>query len=93
MQPDISAPGVNILAAWPSKIPPTTLPIDSRSVMWNFDTGTSMSCPHVSGIVALIKSAHPDWSPSAIKSAMMTTGKGCVDIINIWIISNESDGG
>lgn len=75
LQPDISAPGVNILAAWPSKIPPTTFPVDFRSVNWSFESGTSMSCPHVSGIVALIKSAHPDWSPAAIKSAMMTTGK------------------
>lgn len=74
LQPDITAPGVNILAAWTPKTSPTLLPIDSRSVNWNFDSGTSMSCPHISGIVALLKSAHPDWSPAMIKSAIMTTG-------------------
>lgn len=73
LKPDVTAPGVNILAAWPPKSPPTVLPLDKRSTHWNFDTGTSMSCPHVSGIVALLKSIHPAWSPAAVKSALMTT--------------------
>ncbi|KAF8398598.1 hypothetical protein HHK36_017529 [Tetracentron sinense] len=73
LKPDISAPGINILAAWPPKSPPTLSPTDGRSVSWNFQSGTSMSCPHVSGVVALLKSVHPDWSPATIKSALMTT--------------------
>uniref|UniRef100_A0A0D9VPS5 Subtilisin-like protease fibronectin type-III domain-containing protein n=1 Tax=Leersia perrieri TaxID=77586 RepID=A0A0D9VPS5_9ORYZ len=73
LKPDITAPGVNILAAWPPKSSPTVIPLDKRSVNWNFDSGTSMSCPHVSGIVAIIRSVHPTWSPAAIKSALMTT--------------------
>ncbi|KAL3622262.1 hypothetical protein CASFOL_033673 [Castilleja foliolosa] len=73
LKPDLTAPGVNILAAWPANISPTRLKIDKRRVLFNILSGTSMSCPHVSGLIALLKSHHRDWSPAAIKSALMTT--------------------
>lgn len=73
LKPDIIAPGVNIIAAWPQNLGPTGLPYDSRRVNFTVMSGTSMSCPHVSGITALIRSTYPNWSPAAIKSAMMTT--------------------
>ncbi|XP_008647207.1 subtilisin-like protease SBT3.18 isoform X3 [Zea mays] len=73
LKPDVTAPGVNILAAWPPKSSPTVIPLDKRLTEWNMDSGTSMSCPHVSGIAAVIKSVHPTWSPAAVKSALMTT--------------------
>jgi subtilisin family serine protease len=73
LKPDVIAPGVNILAGWTGATSPTDLDIDPRRTEFNIISGTSMSCPHVSGLSALLKSAHPDWSPAEIKSALMTT--------------------
>jgi hypothetical protein len=73
LKPDITAPGVNILAAWSGVASPSGLEEDPRRVEFNIISGTSMSCPHVSGLMALLKAAHPDWTPAMIKSALMTT--------------------
>ncbi|XP_043712320.1 subtilisin-like protease SBT1.7 [Telopea speciosissima] len=73
LKPDIIAPGVNILAGWTGAVGPSGLLVDTRRVGFNIISGTSMSCPHVSGIAALLKAAQPDWSPGAIRSALMTT--------------------
>ncbi|URE34146.1 Peptidase inhibitor I9 [Musa troglodytarum] len=73
LKPDLMAPGVNILAAWTGSVGPTGQAADPRRTEFNIISGTSMSCPHVSGLAALLKGAHPDWSPGAIKSALMTT--------------------
>ncbi|XP_042486341.1 subtilisin-like protease SBT1.5 [Macadamia integrifolia] len=73
LKPDVVAPGLNILAAWPEGIGPSGLPSDKRSTEFNILSGTSMACPHVSGLAALLKAAHPEWSPAAIRSALMTT--------------------
>ncbi|XP_038897862.1 subtilisin-like protease SBT1.5 [Benincasa hispida] len=73
VKPDVIAPGLNILAAWPEKIGPSGIPTDKRTTEFNILSGTSMACPHVSGLAALLKAAHPGWSPAAIKSALMTT--------------------
>ncbi|MCO5562565.1 hypothetical protein L7F22_016193 [Adiantum nelumboides] len=73
LKPDISAPGLNILAAWSEASAPTLDPSDHRHVRYNVLSGTSMSCPHVTGIVALLRALHPTWSAAAIKSAIMTS--------------------
>ncbi|URE28450.1 Peptidase inhibitor I9 [Musa troglodytarum] len=64
LKPDIAAPGLNILAAWSPAV---------NNMKSNVLSGTSMSCPHVTGLVALIKAVYPTWTPSAVKSAIMTT--------------------
>ena len=75
LKPDILGPGVSILAAWPFPLDNDTNPNSAFNIM----SGTSMSCPHLSGIAALLKSSHPHWSPAAIKSAIMTTA----DVVNL----------
>ncbi|MED6204744.1 hypothetical protein PIB30_011716 [Stylosanthes scabra] len=73
LKPDVIAPGLNILAAWPDSIGPSGVASDERRTEFNILSGTSMACPHVSGLAALLKAAHPNWSPAAIRSALMTT--------------------
>ncbi|CAN1243605.1 Subtilisin-like protease 4 [Linum perenne] len=75
LKPDIIGPGANILAAWPFSLKNSTIVAPT----FNIISGTSMSCPHLSGVAALLKSSHPSWSPAAIKSAMMTT----TDVLNM----------
>ncbi|TYH67852.1 hypothetical protein ES332_D06G217300v1 [Gossypium tomentosum] len=83
IKPDISAPGVHILAAWSSISPVSSVPGDNRFVTFNIISGTSMSCPHVSGAAAYVKSFHPTWSPAAIQSALMTTAAPMSSGINM----------
>ncbi|CAH2050337.1 unnamed protein product [Thlaspi arvense] len=70
--PDVVAPGANILAAWPGNDTSEALEGKDPPLFYVL-SGTSMSCPHVSGIAATVKSQFPAWTPSAIKSAIMTT--------------------
>ncbi|GKA73172.1 peptidase S8/S53 domain-containing protein [Tanacetum coccineum] len=69
MKPEIVGPGVDILAVWNESVDNNT----GTQATFNIISGTSMSFPHLTGVAALLKSTHPDWSPAAIKSAIMTT--------------------
>lgn len=62
------------MAAWSEATTVTGEIGDKRVVPYNIISGTSMSCPHATAAAAYVKSFHPTWSPSAIKSALMTTG-------------------
>ncbi|KAL3647474.1 hypothetical protein CASFOL_008442 [Castilleja foliolosa] len=73
LKPDITAPGVNIIAAYTGAQGPNEEDSDKRRLLFNTMSGTSMSCPHVSGVAGLLKTLYPKWSPAAIKSAIMTT--------------------
>ena len=67
IKPDVSAPGVKILAA--------VSPWGAGGEEFGNYNGTSMASPHTAGAFALLKQAHPDWSPAMSRSALMTTAR------------------
>jgi hypothetical protein len=79
LKPDISGPGVDIIAAYVADnsnqqavhdaIVAGSTPSGAATSL----QGTSMSSPHVAGAAALLKQMHPSWSPAAIKSSLMTS--------------------
>jgi subtilisin family serine protease len=69
LKPDVTAPGLQILAG-NSPYPDAG---DLPGELFMAIAGTSMSSPHVAGIYALLKQAHPEWSAAEAKSALMTT--------------------
>ncbi len=71
LKPDISAPGVSVLAA--------VAPPSNEGRDYDLYSGTSMSAPHIAGLAALIQGRHPTWAPMQIKSAMMTTATNLKD--------------
>ena len=65
LKPDLTAPGVDIIAA--------VAPPGNQGNLFASYQGTSMSAPHIAGIAALLISEHPQWSPMWVKSALMTS--------------------
>lgn len=67
VKPDVAAPGDTIASA---------LRGSGNQVL--VISGTSMAAPHVTGVAALIRETHPDWSPEEVKAAVMNTADGDV---------------
>lgn len=73
-KPDITAPGVQILAG--NTPLPATVTGGLPGELFQAIQGTSMSSPHIAGSGALLRDLHPDWTPGQIKSAIMMTANG-----------------
>ena len=78
LKPDVTAPGVDILAGVTPELTATQRANVINGTLtppaaWALYQGTSMSSPHVAGVAALLRQQHPTWSPAAIKSALMTS--------------------
>ncbi|KAK8681614.1 hypothetical protein V6N13_054016 [Hibiscus sabdariffa] len=72
LKPNVIAPGVNVLVAFPP-IPKIRIGDYALVTDYALYSGTSMATPHVAGVAALLKASSNNWSPAAIRSALMTT--------------------
>lgn len=73
IKPDVSAPGTNIMSTIPMY--KKDFPDADYGEAYARKTGTSMATPHIAGIVALMKQAHPNWTPFDVKVALSNTAK------------------
>ncbi|KAE8713248.1 hypothetical protein F3Y22_tig00110213pilonHSYRG00188 [Hibiscus syriacus] len=73
LKPDVMAPGVAILAAVVPKVEEWSTLFRRKPSGYAIKSGTSTACPHVTGASAFVKSVHPTWTASMIRSPLMTT--------------------
>ncbi|MFQ6173184.1 S8 family serine peptidase [Oryzobacter sp. R7] len=71
VKPDVTAPGVQVLAG--DSPAPSNPSYGPEGELFQAMSGASMSTPVVAGLHAILVQAHPEWSPAAARSALVTT--------------------
>lgn len=71
IKPDVVAPGADVLSAQPAWACET-------APCWAIFGGTSMATPHLAGIAAVVRGAHPSWSAAEVRSAVVNTAQQSV---------------
>ncbi len=66
LKPDLTAPGVDVLAA-------RSQYMNGGEGYYRVESGTSMATPHVAGAAVLLAQKHPEWTGRQIKDALMST--------------------
>jgi subtilisin family serine protease len=72
VKPDLTAPGVDIVAARAAGTAMGT-PVDDH---YTSASGTSMAAPHVAGAAAILAQRHPEWTGPRLKDALVSTSVG-----------------
>jgi len=84
-KPDVAAPGVFICAArWDSAFSTASTCFDTAHIRIS---GTSMATPHVAGAVALVRQAHPDYTPAQVKDLLKSSAR------NLGVSYNDQGAG
>ncbi len=88
LKPDVTAPGINIIAGFTPE-PANATPGENFAYL----SGTSMSTPHVAGVAALLRQAHPSWSAAAIRSALISSARQDLQLPDSIAAANPFDYG
>ncbi|PGM55866.1 S8 family serine peptidase [Bacillus sp. AFS053548] len=83
IKPEVTAPGVSVFSTVPSYMHGADQ-IGNYQYAYERLSGTSMATPNVVGVAALLKQAHPDMSPSDIKSTLMNTADQLNDKYSVY---------